>query len=274
MNRLLIDDVCDGRLSVLRLSENAKGNKSQRQRIRLLLTEPNLKSLKQQGGFKEAADVLFADREGAPKILLLVRGLLLNRILLMCLKKRWSVQYGLHPARIPIAVPFDSRGVPSEQSEWGHIDVAIALTCLSHFYGGLNLKDFKTSLDQCLKSDDPSVEYERFISGCTTLPDNLRHYYAVSSDDQGQVEELYAHLRLDRGVIMHFMNHFVFPVHCKVFMQKTNSSAWDIPLYPQPGIATVMKARTTGFSGTNDNRALLPLTITQEELPQLAKTNA
>jgi hypothetical protein len=55
----------------------------------------------------------------------LLRGLLVNRILMMALKKRWNVQYGLHPTRDPIAVPYSAKGVPSEQSEWGHPDVAI-----------------------------------------------------------------------------------------------------------------------------------------------------
>lgn len=35
-----------------------------------------------------------------------------------------------------------------------------------------------------------------------------------------------------------------------------------------------MRARTTGFSGTNDNKSLLPLTIAQEDLPSLVQTNA
>ncbi|KAI1041411.1 hypothetical protein LB505_005621 [Fusarium chuoi] len=49
----------------------------------------------------------------------------------MTLKKRWNVEYGLHPHRDPIAVPFHAKGVPSDQSEWGHPDVAILFTCLA-----------------------------------------------------------------------------------------------------------------------------------------------
>lgn len=55
----------------------------------------------------------------------LLRGLLCQRILISTLRKRWNVEYGLHPARDPIAVPFLAKGVPSEQSEYGHCDVAI-----------------------------------------------------------------------------------------------------------------------------------------------------
>jgi hypothetical protein len=62
-----------------------------------------------------------ADKNSASTKLLLVRSLLLNRIRLLCLKKRWNVQYGLHPDRYPIAVPFEAKGVPSEQAEFGHM---------------------------------------------------------------------------------------------------------------------------------------------------------
>lgn len=130
------------------------------------------------------------------------------------------------------------------------------------------------SLQYVLKSDDPSTEYDRFVSGCTTLPDNLRHYYVINADDSGQVEELFGYLKLDRSVIIHFMNHFVFPIHSKAFLVKMSASSWDIPLLPQPGLSSVQQACTSGFSGTNDNRALLPLTITQDDLPGLLQTNA
>jgi len=85
------------------------------------------------------------------------------------------------------------------------------------------------------------------------------------------------------------MNTSVFPPHAKSFEKKLVSSGWDIPLYETPptrisdmknGLSTVSmstktkKPLSTGFSGTNDNRLLLPLTITQQDLPQLSHTNA
>jgi hypothetical protein len=41
-----------------------------------------------------------------------LRGLFVHRILLSTLKKRWNVQYGLHPTRDPIAVPYQVRISP------------------------------------------------------------------------------------------------------------------------------------------------------------------
>lgn len=62
---------------------------------------------------------LFPDKVTVKQDILLLRGLLVHRILLLALNKRWNVQYGLHRDRDPIAVPFHAKGVPSEQAEWG-----------------------------------------------------------------------------------------------------------------------------------------------------------
>jgi hypothetical protein len=51
-----------------------------------------------------------------------------SRILVVCLGRRWNVQYGLSPNRHPIAVPFEAKGVPSSHAEFGHPGVAIVLT--------------------------------------------------------------------------------------------------------------------------------------------------
>lgn len=109
LHHLLVDDVCSGRISFLRPAESAKSLKGMRRHIHQLLTEPSLQKIRQSDGLKETVS-LFAHPESAKKVLLLLRGLLLNRVLLLCLKKRWNVQYGLHPSRDPVAVPYHSRG--------------------------------------------------------------------------------------------------------------------------------------------------------------------
>jgi hypothetical protein len=225
--------------------------------------------------FKRVTRIV-ADKTSASKNLLLVRGLLLNRILLLCLKKRWNVQYGLHPDRYPIAVPFEAKGVPSEQAEFGHPDVAILFTCLAFYYSGLNYSQFCDGLRHILKSHDPPTEYDRWTCGSDTLPEALHHWNVINIDEQGQVEELWRHLRLSRNVLHHYMNNFVFPVHAKQFSIKLQASGWDLPLFSnsQPGENKASRAKTTGFSGTNDNKMMLPLTIRQDDLPSLRQTNA
>lgn len=109
----------------------------------------------------DCISALFPGLPSIQKNIYLLRGLLVHGILLLCLKKRWNVQYGLHPHRDPMAVPFHAKGVPSDQAEWGHPDVAIIFTCLSFYNQGLNENQFQQSLRAVLRSDDPSLEYDR-----------------------------------------------------------------------------------------------------------------
>ncbi|PWY88271.1 hypothetical protein BO70DRAFT_419943 [Aspergillus heteromorphus CBS 117.55] len=227
----------------------------------------------------ERAEYLLRDAPKVRKRAHLIRGLLVHRILLLCLKKRWNVQYGLHPDRDPMAVPFHAKGVPSEHAEWGHPDVAILFTCLAFYHQGLNQSQCRESLQAILRSDDPATEYDRWTQGSTALPEALRHWNIINVDDEGQVREIWLNLRHSIMVINHFLRHFVFPVHAKQFAIKLQTSGWDVPMFSN----SVSKAHnpkikrsglTTGFSGTNDNRRLLPLTIEQHDLPELSYTNA
>lgn len=271
-HRLIVEDIVNNRTSFLRHLESGVPSKKVRRTIRQFLTESDTK-FQDRDGLKEVVS-LFADQESAVKTLLLVRGLILNRILLFCMKRRYNVQYGLHPARDPMAVPFEAKGVPSESSEFGHPDVAIILTTLSFYYAGLTKAQFRQSLSSVLKADDAASAYDRWIHGCDTLPAGLRHWNVINCDDDGQVDELYTHLRLDRNVLDSYLNTWVFPLYAKQFGLKLSASAWDLPNFTRPQKSALPGARSTGFSGTNDNKSLLPLTIRQDDLPSLVQTNA
>jgi hypothetical protein len=111
-------------------------------------------------------------------------------ILLLYLKKRWNVQYGLHPQRDTVAVPFHTKGVPSEQAKWGHPDVAILFTCLAFYYQGLDQKQVRQSLQLVLKSDDPATEYDQWTQASTSLPKALQYWNIINIDNEGQVAEI------------------------------------------------------------------------------------
>ncbi|KAL4782195.1 hypothetical protein BJX76DRAFT_359187 [Aspergillus varians] len=264
----IAEDICKKRTSLLPLGEcNEKGKEA----IRVFITQDKV----DESVTKRIAK-LFPDNPKARKVVYLLRGLLVNRILILCLKKRWNVQYGLHHGRDPIAVPFHAKGVPSDQSEWGHPDVSILFTCLAFYYEGLSQEQLKRSLEAVLKSDHPATEYDRWIQSSTTLPEGLRHWNAITVDDSGLVSEIYRHLRFTPIVINYFLSNFVFPLHAKQFATKLQTSGWDVLLNsPNRDLGgDVRPGVTTGFSGTNDNRVLLPITIEQCDLPGLSHTNA
>jgi hypothetical protein len=171
---------------------------------------------------------------------------------------------------------------PSEQAEWGHPDVAILFTCLAFYYEGLTILQLRQTLEHVLKSDDPSQAYDRF-SLYSALPKSLRQWNAINVDDEAQLHEIWTHLRGVVMVIEYFLNNLVFPRYAKQFHMKLQASGWDIPLFHateqldsaiSPQIFTRSGTVTTGFSGTNDWKRMLPLTIKQNDLPGLSHTNA
>ncbi|CAN9193922.1 unnamed protein product [Alternaria alternata] len=268
LHRRIVDDICTGRTSFLRFTGCASDGCSPD--IRRVLLGKILDMM-----LLERVARQFTDETIARKTLLLIRGLLHHRILLLCLRKRWNVQYGLHPTRDPMAVPFEAKGIPSEQAEFGHPDAAILLTCLAFYYTGLSLVQFREALRHILASHDPASEYDRWTSSCDSLPEALHHWNVINSDDQDQMEELWRHLRTNTIALDHYMNHFVFPAHAKQFDTELQASGWDLPLFPRTDSdKTLTRARTTGFSGTSDNKTMLPLTIQQSDLPSLHQTNA
>ncbi|KAH7082745.1 hypothetical protein BKA63DRAFT_433265 [Paraphoma chrysanthemicola] len=211
---------------------------------------------------------MFRDRHHLMDVAHHLRGLFVHRILLSTLKKRWNVQYGLHPTRDPIAVPYQAKGVPSPTAEWGHPDVAIILTCLSFYYEGLNMSQFKQAIEQLAKSDEPSIEYSLWVS--EGVPEAFKNYNAINVEDSQQLRELHYHIRHKVVLLNFFLNSFVFPLHARQFSKKLSASGSDLVLY-EP---MAPSCATTGFSGTNDTRHQLPMTIKQNDLPQLAHTNA
>ena len=270
----LVTDIVQGRTSILSTRDFTQ---SDRNAIQQFISETTVRP-----AVTKQIHQTFIEKSTARHNIFLLRGLLVHRILLMTLKKRWNVQYGLHPYRDPVAVPFHAKGVPSEQAEWGHPDVAILFTCLAFYLGGLNVNQLRQSLEHIVKSDDPSSEYDRWTSSTTTLPSSLREWNGINVDDEAQLTEIWQHVRHKIVVIDYFLNHFVFPKHAKQFEIKMQASGWDIPLCPQErNLSTIQRAggqsigpMTTGFSGTNDNRSLLPLNIRQEDLYGLSHTNA
>jgi hypothetical protein len=71
---------------------------------------------------------------------------------------------------------------------------------------------------------------------------------------------------LNFAVINFFLSSVVFPKEAKEFPHKLSTSGWDL--------AESKSHVTTGFSGTNDNRYLLPTSITQEDPVKQLSTNA
>ncbi|OAA53143.1 hypothetical protein ISF_08984 [Cordyceps fumosorosea ARSEF 2679] len=268
LNSFLADDVCNGRLPQLQIRESAGNAKDV---VRAIIIGSHVSASEWDSAIQSLKDESF----GA-KTLYLLRGLISQRILILCLKKRWNIQYGLHPERQPIAVPFEAKGIPSQAAEYGHPDTTLILTCLTFYQQGLSKEQLKQGLLGVMQSDDAAAQYDRWTCSCATLPPSFRCWNMLDPENDAQVDALWGYLRFDRTVINHHLNTYIFPAHAKQYPVKLCASGWDIPLLSQEeeGRDGAPDGLTTGFSGTNDNKRILPQTIRQNDSPQLLHTNA
>ncbi|KAF4502839.1 very large low complexity [Fusarium agapanthi] len=263
LNALLVDDVCHGRLSYVQFKADKSLTAAKPVKLLLSTAQP-------PASIWEDAIGSLDDEASGRKTLYLLHGLIPQRLLILCLKKSWNVQYGLHPDRAPIAVPFEAKGIPSQTAEYGHPDTALVLTCLSFYHAGLTKSQLLQSLRFISNSEDPCSHYQRFASS-RHLPQNLEHWHQLEMEDEAQVTLLWQYLRFEKHAVNHFLNNFAFPQHAKQFGVKFQASAWDVPLLSE---SKKQQGMTTGFSGTNDNKKILPRTIRQDDLPTLIQTNA
>ena len=159
--------------------------------------------------------------------------------------------------------------MPSLRAEFGHPDVAIALTCLSYYYGGLTKEQVLQCFDLLTKLDNPTMEYDQWVESGKEMdiPMSLHQFSGVNTDDEIQVNnDLVPRFRRNKRVIDFYLSQVVFPRAAKEFPYKLSSSAWDL-VEDKSNV-------TTGFSGTNDNRYLFPTSITQEDPLSQLSTNA
>lgn len=203
--------------------------------------------------------------------LLLVRGLIAGGVLAFALtSKRWRVNFGLDLYRKPetdLAVPYRAKDDPTLRSEFSHVEVVILMTLLSYYYGGLSDDNLFTALAYLFRSKQAQTQYAEWVRTAPNLPSTFHQLIGINIEDQVQcVEGFFPYIRYSKGAIDYYLSQVVFPKQMREFPQKLTASGWDIArekTYP-----------TTGFSGTNDSRYLLPLGIEYVHLEEQKHTNS
>lgn len=261
--RLLATHICETGITGLPISRHP-------QEIRVLvskyISEPDLSAAE----ISAVEDSEFWNASTSTNVLL-VRGLLAGGIIGYVLgEKRWRVNYGLDPTRKPrtgLAVPYLAKDCPTARSEFSHPDVVIVLTCLSYYYGGLNDIEMFLSFNHLLQADQADVEYQLWVKFAPTLPPAFGQLEGINIKDHEQcITQVFPHMRYSKGTIDYFLANIVFAKEMREFPHKLSASGWDI--------AKTKCHPTTGFSGTNDSRHVLPLNMKQLDLSSQKHTNA
>ncbi len=202
------------------------------------------------------------DVKSMKQSLLLLRGLFAHGVLNFAFaRKRWRVNYGLDPSRTRLAVPYHAKDSPAARAEFSHPDTAIILTCLSYYYGGLTDDQIHESFEELSRSDHAQEEYDIWTRNIPDFPVSFTRLSGVNLSNTTQCsKDIFPFLKFSKGLIDFYMSHLIFPKEMKEFTHKLSSSGWEI--------GRDKDHPTTGFSGTNDSRYLLPVRVKQCDLPQ------
>ncbi|KAL8364190.1 hypothetical protein RB601_009770 [Gaeumannomyces tritici] len=266
LTRAVAERICKTGLPGLSIAR--QGPKS-RAALFTYLTKPDL-SFEEISAVEDAGVGGFWS-ESTKRPLLQLRGLLAGGILGFAFsQKRWRVNYGFDPNRNPptrLAVPYRAKDQPSSRSEFSHPEIVQLLTALSLYYGGLSDEDLFVAFTYLLKSDQPEQEYDAWVKDASALPSTFHHLQGVNITDRVQcTEHIFPALRYAKGAVDFFLSRVVYPKYLKEFPSKLSASGWDL--------GDVKVHPTTGFSGTNDSRELLPLSVSHLDLPEQKHTNA
>ena len=111
------------------------------------------------------------------------------------------------------------------------------------------------------------MEYDHWVELGQDLPMELHQLNGVNTEDRTQVDEFLMPLfSRNKRTVDFYLSQVVFPRAAREFPSKLPTSAWDL--------VEAKENVTTGFSGTNDNRYLLPTSITQQDPDFVLGTNA
>jgi hypothetical protein len=204
--------------------------------------------------------------------ILAARGCIAYGLLFHCLAMRYRVNYGLRGDSKLMAVPFSASDTPKLRAEFSHPDSAIVYSCLSYLHEGLSKDQLKEALVH-LQSTGPEsqrVIYEGWICSVKNDVDEqeleeVDNILKVDISNTVQLDIMHKNLRYCMEVIFYWLNNFVFPRETFQFPARRASSAWNL----------VDSGSAIGFSGTDDNRFLLPLCVSQRRLEdnELLATN-
>ena len=205
--------------------------------------------------------------------ILALRGLLANGLFAHCLMKRNRVDYGINRRasgkKKLMAVPFHACETPALRAEFGHPDCALMYTCLAYYYDGLNSAQVEQAFQSLLtlgESAQADIYRTWFeLSSAIMEPAHKTSLDSVRKLDLSNsvlVSLLVKYFSFNICTINFWLNGIVFPVETMQFPHRLEATAWDIAHNSQNKVA--------GFSGTNDERIIMPSSLKWTEQSDLS----
>ena len=208
--------------------------------------------------------------------LLSLRGFLANDLLVHCLMKRNRVDYGIkRPSKRRMAVPFHAIETPAHRAEFSQTDCASIYTSLGYFYDGLSQQQIIDTFTTLLSLGDIAQKniYKSWYDASRqsiakeSCEDKLDSVVKVDLSNNMLVELLVKYYRYNTKTIHFWLQSSVFPLETMQFPYRLEATSWDI--------ATNTSDQVAGFSGTNDDKILLPSSVSwvDSNEPELKATD-
>ena len=212
--------------------------------------------------------------------LLALRGLLAYGILEHGLTRRHRVDFVINRStkngdqKSPVAIPFRACDTPAERSEYAHPDILILFTQLADYDDGLSEKEFKDAVHALLQTGPTAqeAEYQSWFdsSASQMTQDEQNELDSVKKVDVSNSQMfwlMFKYYKYNMKTIDLWHSSLVLPMEKMQFPGRLVSNFWNLADNAQKNVI--------GFSGTNDNRLLLPLQVIQSTplIPQLEAAN-
>ena len=195
---------------------------------------------------------------------LALRGFLANGLFAHCLMKRNRVDYGVNRRakgkKKLMAVPFHACETPALRAEFGHPDCALMYTCLAYYYDGLSSAQVEQAF-QTLLTLGESVQADIYRTWFELSSAIMEYDHKISLDSVRKLDlsnsvlvlRLVKYFSFNIFTINFWLNSIIFPVGTVQFPHRLEATAWDIAHNSQNKVA--------GFSGTNDERVIMPSSL-------------
>ena len=194
--------------------------------------------------------------------LLCLRGYLANGLLVHCLMKRNRVEYGIkRDSRKKMAVPFHAVETPAPRAEFGHPDCAMIYSFLAYYYDGLPQKQVVEAFNILLSLGDTAQAsiYEiwyklsepSIIKEC--CEDKLDSVSKIDLSNGMLLTLLVKYYQYNTATINFWLETKGFPKETMQYPKRLEATSWDI--------ASNNFNQVAGFSGTNDDKILIPSTL-------------
>ena len=130
-----------------------------------------------------------------------------------------------------LAVPYRAKDTPAPNTQFGHPDLTIILTCLSYYYAGLSEEQLRSSFEMLLDQDDPFTEYALWIKEYDreSVPDSLLELSEINLRSSELWDKIIFPLfAWNQAAINFYLSQVVFPQEAKEFPCKLSGSSWDL----------------------------------------------